>query len=563
VYTASYTGAVKLFKKCSLLTIATVFVLVTPSCIVLSAGGGGVGPSEDGSSFAGVPEPAERESARTTSLEVVTDPEGATLYLGYRRAGETPLTLDDMEPGRYRIRVEKSGYYAEERLISLERGEAVVLDIELERITGYLSVRANVSDLTIIADGTTYNEDFIELPIGAYRVHIRRFGYLDVVKEITIEPEQETRLDVELRPAPFTMTNTRVSRSTFNPANPGLLGRTALTFEVSAPGMGVLRIIDELGRVVKEQEVGPFETWEQRVTWDGSDAGGQVLGEGTYRLELQARGTDGTRITNSSSVEIDPSLLVHYRSLWGGFSGLSFAPTAKALPPATFQISAQGAATLLGPNNAMPDRYPIRFGLRAGLGAGFELGAFGGLVPSEDPTETRWNVGGSLLFTRLLSRRDAALDLAVGGLISGVYQSPQAAGSFASADTYGSHAGFALATPVTVGVNGVTATIAPEYRLSPAPIAYAPQGVPENQWTHYGYLRGGVLYDVFDLTLGVSGVMRTRIDDPFEVVPFQAGFDASYVIPSSPVAVSFQVVAEWDGAERIYLLCGVGFGLLF
>jgi hypothetical protein len=332
---------------------------------------------------------------------------------------------------------------------------------------------------------------------------------------------------------------------------------------VSAPGSGVLRIRDESGQVIAQEDVGLFETWQQRVTWDGRNALGQPLNEGLYELELDVAANDGTVIVASTNVSIDPSLVVHYRSIWGGFSGLSFAPTAKALPAATFQISAQGAATLLDPTDALPDRYPIRFGLRAGLGGGLQLGTFGGLVPTTEATETRWNVGGSLLFARSLTPRDAAMDVAVGGLLTGVYQSSQPGGGLASPDTFGSHAGVALALPVTARANGLTGTVAPEYRLSPAPISYESPEAAENQWTHYAYLRAGLLYDIVGLTVGISGVARTRITDAFEVVPIHAGVDASYVIPNSPLAVSVQLIAEWSGSQHAYLFSGVGFGLLF
>lgn len=561
MYTLGYTEQVNLYRNHTRLAFALLALIIfVSSCVVIPTGTQTSSRGESGS-IATVPGSPTPDSPRPASLEITSDPEDATVFLGFRRVGRTPLTLTDLEPGRYLVRLEKEGFYPEERAISLGRGESLVLDIELEQITGFLSVESNVDNPVIIVDGTTYTKDFIELPIGSYRVRIRSFGYRDLVAAIEIEPERQTRLEIELLPAPFEISELRVTRARFNPENPGILGRTGVTFEVSAPGEGVLLITDEQGRVVEEIPMGPFETWEQRVTWDGRDASGKALGRGSYSITLEATGRDGLRGKQRANLEIDPSLIVNYRSAWGGFPGLSFVPTPSSLPATTFQLTAQGAGTLAGPPHGLPRRYPIRFGLRVGLGTGLELGAHGGLVPTEDTTDTRWNVGGSLLYGNSLPT-SGVVGIHLGGVVSGTYESSSISGSFASPDTFGSRGGVGIALPVMVRVNGFSALVSPGYRLAPAPISYDASPTP-NEWTHYGVLRAGVLYDVSGFTVGLSGVAKSRLDDPFGVVPVHAGLDLSYVIPGSPVALSFLTAVEWSGVHAVYLQSGVGVGLLF
>jgi hypothetical protein len=44
------------------------------------------------------------------TLAVLSEPEGASVFINQRSAGETPVLLTDLRPGSYVVRIERNGY---------------------------------------------------------------------------------------------------------------------------------------------------------------------------------------------------------------------------------------------------------------------------------------------------------------------------------------------------------------------------------------------------------------------------------------------------------------------
>ncbi|MCB0274667.1 MAG: protein kinase [Calditrichaeota bacterium] len=63
----------------------------------------------------------------------ISGTDGATVKLNGALRGQTPLTLSDLEPGRYRIDVSKSGYEAKEQTVTITAGQNADLRIVLDR----------------------------------------------------------------------------------------------------------------------------------------------------------------------------------------------------------------------------------------------------------------------------------------------------------------------------------------------------------------------------------------------------------------------------------------------
>ena len=78
---------------------------------------------------AAVPVPAES----VTALVVKTEPEGARVTVNGIGWGASPATIQYLEPGQKRIRVSKEGYVAVERVLQVDEGRRLTLDIRLER----------------------------------------------------------------------------------------------------------------------------------------------------------------------------------------------------------------------------------------------------------------------------------------------------------------------------------------------------------------------------------------------------------------------------------------------
>jgi cytoskeletal protein RodZ len=75
--------------------------------------------------------PVRTESV--TAVVVKTQPEGARVTVNGIGWGSSPATIQYLEPGQKRIRVSKEGYVAVERVLQVDEGRRLTLDIRLER----------------------------------------------------------------------------------------------------------------------------------------------------------------------------------------------------------------------------------------------------------------------------------------------------------------------------------------------------------------------------------------------------------------------------------------------
>jgi hypothetical protein len=76
---------------------------------------------------------AEGAVALVGGLSVETDPVGAAVYVDGRPAGETPVKVSGLPAGEHRVRIVKSGYLENARLISVAAGKPTALKVNLTR----------------------------------------------------------------------------------------------------------------------------------------------------------------------------------------------------------------------------------------------------------------------------------------------------------------------------------------------------------------------------------------------------------------------------------------------
>ena len=111
--------------------------------------------------------------------------------------------------------------------------------------------------------------------------------------------------------------------------------------------------------------------------------------------------------------------------------------------------------------------------------------------------------------------------------------------------------------PVAIGV-------APEIRISPAPVFYGSQELPENRFTTLGYLRAAVGLMSRSVTIAVSGAPRFVVG-PGGVrfsSPLAAGAEFHWAIPESPVVLSALLTMEADSLNDYYFAAGGGISLM-
>lgn len=72
-------------------------------------------------------------SEATGTLAITTDPAGATVYVDGEMAGVTPLSVSTVASGDHRVRVVKSGYLDNGRLVTVAAGKSSTVTVKLTR----------------------------------------------------------------------------------------------------------------------------------------------------------------------------------------------------------------------------------------------------------------------------------------------------------------------------------------------------------------------------------------------------------------------------------------------
>ena len=134
-------------------------------------------------------------------LNLDSEPQGASVYIGGREVGKTPYSADRMKSGLYRIRMSKDLWSDYEDQIEIEDGKETRRTFPLSRNFGTLKVRAAGSEI-FVNGKKEGNESFqANLKPGQYEVVAKRPKHRDAKRDVFINIGTEA--DFELKPDPI------------------------------------------------------------------------------------------------------------------------------------------------------------------------------------------------------------------------------------------------------------------------------------------------------------------------------------------------------------------------
>ena len=147
----------------------------------------------------------------TMSLSSV--PDGARFYVNDQPHGKGPISLTNLKPGEYTIRVEKDGFATATKTVSLENGGAIVEEFRLENVMGRIEVRTIPAGAQVLLDGsvvgTTKSKDsdaeasdvfaIENVREGEHTILVRCDGYADVTKHPIVENQKTQSLNIRLK----------------------------------------------------------------------------------------------------------------------------------------------------------------------------------------------------------------------------------------------------------------------------------------------------------------------------------------------------------------------------
>ena len=280
------------------------------------------------------------ETQKKNTVIIKTNARNAKVFLNGIYKGTTPISISNLEPGTYRLRLEKAGFLTAERYISVSKNTTYNYFYEMTEIKGFVDIRGipNVEKSLIFADGNKIFAPFFELSEGFHTIQVKSFGYEDFSASIFVKRNHIKRISLKMQKADFKILDFYSSRKTINPKYSGSIGNCQLTAKVSAPGTGKISIKNMSGEEIFSAEFPKFSTWEQNVTWNGTDSSGNDVPSGKYIATFYADGQSA-----ELEINIDRTLVFPLEDLTAGGTGIGFVTTASMLPKSTKMLNFSAA----------------------------------------------------------------------------------------------------------------------------------------------------------------------------------------------------------------------------
>ncbi|CCK80702.1 conserved uncharacterized protein, DUF323 [Desulfobacula toluolica Tol2] len=134
-------------------------------------------------------------------LSIISDPEGADIFVGGKFKGRSPLDMDSIEPGDYRVKARLAGYDAIDKTVRVNssRKAMVTFYFEKKETKGrlYVTTRPDGSIIKILNIKSGYVQG-MELAAGQYTVRVSKTGYAPKTQTVRIAEGEGVDLYVEL-----------------------------------------------------------------------------------------------------------------------------------------------------------------------------------------------------------------------------------------------------------------------------------------------------------------------------------------------------------------------------
>lgn len=145
------------------------------------------------------------------TLEVISSPEKARVYLDGDYRGETPLALDGLAAGAHRLNVEKDGFDPMLRSVTLRRGAKATEEFRLRANTGTITVTSEPAGVAVFVDGVKMGEtppgetkdlsgmlEIAGVAAGTRKLKFAKPGYYDKSAECEVRRGETTLQRVAL-----------------------------------------------------------------------------------------------------------------------------------------------------------------------------------------------------------------------------------------------------------------------------------------------------------------------------------------------------------------------------
>lgn len=223
-------------------------------------------------------------------IHIKSNVSNAEVYLNGVYKGKTSVTLKNLRPGKYRLELRKRFYECDEFTVNVREGFSLTYEIYMKEIQGTIRFQNIPSDAKVYLDESRTISSSVDIIAGYHNVKIKRFGFEEIEKTFFLEPYHTVSINPEFKECPFELRDFKSSREEINPEYSGAVGKSKITFYVTAKETATLSVFAPDGTMTNTYVFPEFMDWEQSYSWNGCSDDGTMLGDGLYWIELDCAG---------------------------------------------------------------------------------------------------------------------------------------------------------------------------------------------------------------------------------------------------------------------------------
>ena len=135
-------------------------------------------------------------------FSVVSEPEGADVFVNGKHKGVTPLLLNGIKKGKRSILLKKDGFKNLKFKIVVKEDMEKEINKKMDPKTGNIKVSSKPKGASIIIDGQDTNKTtpatIKKIAVGQHKIEVKKHGYILEEKEITIKNKKTARAKFDL-----------------------------------------------------------------------------------------------------------------------------------------------------------------------------------------------------------------------------------------------------------------------------------------------------------------------------------------------------------------------------
>ena len=195
--------------------------------------------------FAEEPGQNLQDAQEFASLEIISEPENAHVFINQEYKGVTPYTVDSLRSGTHSIELKLDNYKPFSEKITVEEGAYKKLVIELSKMYGTLKIISSPENACIVLNGDSIAKTpFIreKIKTGTYSVSLSKENFKTYQTIVSVNGGKTDTIDVTLRPL-FSITKILSTPDKADVIiNDSTFGKTPLQCETLHPGAYVITI---------------------------------------------------------------------------------------------------------------------------------------------------------------------------------------------------------------------------------------------------------------------------------------------------------------------------------